>query len=144
MDYSNKCRFKTKQDEKKTPYWKRKKVTFSNLLHLVIPNTSLNWKLRILHTCKRCLRTVLVTLNELRIWQHTLHLPLTHFSQYVLCQFLNAIKSSTYQTLSVNLNRSGLQISNQWTKLLRNSPYKTCLDTWRFLLLRFSNMSYYC
>lgn len=129
MDYNKKWRFKPKQDEKKTHTEKEKNP---NLLHLAIPNTSLNWKLRILHTWLRSLSTVLVTLNELRIWQHTLHLPITLFSQYVLCQFLNAIKASTCQTLSVNLNSSGLQISNRWTKLLRNSPYKTCLDTGRF------------
>lgn len=131
VDYSEKWRFKAKQDKKKSSYLKRKKVTFLSLLCLVIPNTCLNWKLRILHRL-RCLSAVLVTLNELRVCQHTLHLPLAHFSQYVLCQFLNAIKSSTCQTLSVNLNSSDLHISNQWTKLLRNSPCKTCLGTGGF------------
>lgn len=110
---------------------------------MVIPNTCLNWKLRFLHSWLRRLSTVLVTSNELRICQCTLHLAIAHFSQYVLCQFLNAIKSSTCQTPSVNLNSSGLQIPNQWTKLLRNSPCKTSLATGCFFLLWFSKMNYY-
>lgn len=61
---------------------KKKKVTFSNLLHMAIPTTSLNCKLRILYTWLRCRSTLLVTLSELRL---TTHSPLASYTFFSVC-----------------------------------------------------------